>query len=116
MFRPDWLNLNGTWQFEMDPGRSGRDRRLPQADHLRGEILVPFCPESALSGIGNTEYMVHTWYRREFDVPPALRGGRLLLHFGAVDWHARVWVNGRSSTSLKHSPHEAMAPGRSPSV
>ncbi|MGQ9732704.1 MAG: sugar-binding domain-containing protein [Candidatus Zipacnadales bacterium] len=97
--RPDfmrelWLNLNGEWQFEIDEQGDGEQRGLTTGTDLNARIIVPFCPESKLSGIENTEYMVHTWYRRHFTVPPAMRGRRLLLHFGAVDWHARVWVNG----------------------
>ena len=93
--REHWLNLNGTWQFEIDPGGSGEDRGLTSGTDLAQTILVPFCPESRLSGVGHTDFMEHVWYRRHFDVPPALRGRRLLLHFGAVDWHARVWLNGQ---------------------
>ncbi len=93
--RPDWLNLNGPWQFEVDAEGNGESRGLTTGTDLSGTILVPFCPESALSGIGNTEYMVHTWYRRTFEVPASMASKRLLLHFGAADWHARVWVNGK---------------------
>ena len=58
--------------------------------------MVPFCPESKLSGLGlATNYMPQVWYRRHFQVPAALRGKRLLLHFGAVDYTARVWLNGQ---------------------
>jgi ribosomal protein S19 len=97
--RPDfgreaWLNLNGEWQWEVDEKGDGEERGLTTGHDLARRIIVPFCPESKLSGIGNTDYMVHTWYRRQFTVPPEMQGKRLLLHFGAVDWHARVWVNG----------------------
>jgi len=98
--RPDferaaWLNLNGQWQWELDEQGDGEARGLTSGNDLSGTILVPFCPESTLSGIANPEYMVNTWYRRQFAVPEAMQGKRLLLHFEAVDWHARVWVNGR---------------------
>jgi len=92
--RTDWLNLNGAWQWEIDEAGDGEGRGLTSGADLARTILVPFCPESTLSGIGNTEYMVHTWYRRSFEVPRTMAGKRLLLHFEAVDWHARVWVNG----------------------
>jgi len=93
--RADWLNLNGQWQWEVDEAGDGETRGLTGGTDLSRSITVPFCPESTLSGIGNTEYMVHTWYRRTFEVPRSMAGKRLLLHFGAVDWHARVWVNGQ---------------------
>ena len=93
--REGWLNLNGEWQFEIDGAGNGEHRGLTSGKDLARKILVPFCPESKLSGIGHTEFMADVWYRRFFEVPSAMRGKRLLLHFGAVDWHARVWVNGK---------------------
>ncbi|WP_274648690.1 glycoside hydrolase family 2 protein [Paenibacillus humicola] len=96
LVREKWLNLNGTWQFETDPGRSGKERGLPESGApLAQSILVPFCPESRLSGIGNADFMNAVWYKREFDAPAAWSDGRVLLHFGAVDYEAEVWVNGR---------------------
>ncbi len=93
--REGWLNLNGEWQFETDKKGDGEARGLMSGQELARKILVPFCPESPLSGIGMTNYMPHVWYRRRFHVPDTMRGQRLRLHFGAVDYRARVWVNGR---------------------
>jgi len=100
--RPDWLNLNGRWQFEMDPGRSGRERGLQAAGsdaarRLEGEIIVPFCPESKLSGVAHKDFIPALWYRRAFTVPEAWAGKRVLLHFGAVDYEAWVFVNGEEA-------------------
>jgi len=92
--RAEWLNLNGAWQFEIDENGGGEERGLTSGKDLARGILVPFCPESKLSGIAHTDFMEHVWYRRHFEVPAAMRGKRLLLHFGAVDWHAGVWLNG----------------------
>ncbi len=92
--REDWLCLNGTWQFEIDPGDSGLDRGLDQRA-LADEILVPFCPECELSGIGNVDFLNAVWYRREVDIPSQWKGRNVLLHFQAVDYDATVWVNGR---------------------
>ena len=92
--RADWINLNGTWEFETDPGRSGEARKLYEADKLAGEILVPFCPESALSGVENTDFMPAVWYRRIVEIPAEKLSGRVFLHFGAVDYRAVVYVNG----------------------
>ncbi len=97
MVRSEWLNLNGTWQFEIDGGDSGLERGLTDAE-LGTEITVPFAPESELSGIGNTDFLHAVWYRRTVDVPAAWSGQRLLLHFGAVDYDATVWVNGTEVT------------------
>lgn len=94
--RDNWLNLNGVWQFEIDARADGEARGLTSGHDLAQTIRVPFCPESKLSGIGNRDFMTHVWYRRTFDLPAAMLGKRILLHFGAVDWYARVWVNGRN--------------------
>ena len=93
--RDSWLTLNGEWQFEIDAKADGEQRGLMSGHDLAQKIIVPFCPESKLSGLGITDYMPHVWYRRQFQVPAAMRGQRLLLHFGAVDYRARVWVNGQ---------------------
>jgi beta-galactosidase/beta-glucuronidase len=92
--RAQWLNLNGRWGFAFDPGRSGVARGLPQAERLDGEIVVPFCPESPLSGIGDIDFHPGVWYRRDFMVPPSWEGQRILLHIGAADHDTVVWVNG----------------------
>jgi len=97
LVRPKWQNLNGQWKFEMDHGKSGRARKLYETDELSKEIIVPFCPESSLSGIGYTDFMACVWYCREFKRPENWDNGRVLLHFGAVDYHAEVWVNGKSA-------------------
>jgi len=92
--REEWRCLNGEWEFERDPGDSGRARGLPDADGLESTITVPFPPESELSGIGHRDFMPAVWYRRTVDVPADWLEGRLLVHFGAVDYKAEVWVNG----------------------
>jgi hypothetical protein len=96
--RPHWLNLNGKWEFRFDPKDEGlrQDWSRPGAAGFDRAIVVPFGWESALSGIHDTKFKGVAWYRRSFRVPadfPAAE--RLWLHFGAVDWKADVWVNGR---------------------
>ncbi|MEV0316466.1 glycoside hydrolase family 2 protein [Nonomuraea fuscirosea] len=93
MVRPDWLTLNGPWQFEIDAADSGLERGLRERE-LTGSITVPFAPESELSGLGHTDFMDAVWYRRTVTIPAAWAGRRTLLHFGAVDHDATVWVNG----------------------
>ena len=90
--RPDferkaWQNLNGEWEFAIGATRPGIEFPL--------RIIVPFCPESKLSGLGHTDFMEAVWYRRKFCLDEALQGKRILLHFGAVDYEAQVWVNGK---------------------
>jgi beta-galactosidase/beta-glucuronidase len=91
--RPDWLCLNGDWEFEVDAADSGLERGLLNRG-LRDRITVPFAPESELSGIGDTDFLEAVWYRRSFAVPDSWGGRRVLLHFGAVDHDATVWVDG----------------------
>ena len=89
MVRDEWLNLNGLWEYAIRP----REESLPAT--FDGQILVPFAVESALSGVmqrvGEDNRL---WYRRHFESTDISEGNRALLHFGAVDWHATVWVNG----------------------
>ena len=88
MVRSDWLSLNGRWDYAI----GHRDRTNRPA--FAGVILVPFPLESALSGARQvlTEQQ-RLWYHRKFSVPQKWRGQRVLLHFDAVDWEAKVWVN-----------------------
>lgn len=94
-FRDNWLTLNGPWQFEIDKNGDGEARGLISGKDLASKINVPFCPESKLSGIGNTEIMKNVWYRRMFEVPDAMKGKRILLHFGGVDYKTWVYLNGK---------------------
>ncbi len=88
MVRPLWKNLNGLWNYSIVGKEEGRP------SDYQGEILVPFCAESSLSGVqrevGSDKAL---WYQRAFDLPKGWKGKRVLLHFGAVDWKADVWVN-----------------------
>lgn len=89
MERGEWQNLNGLWEYAIRPVGTQKPANFD------GDILVPFAVESSLSGVqkrvgGDNEL----WYQREFTVPSKWRNNTILLHFGAVDWKADVWVNG----------------------
>jgi len=90
MARKHWLNLNGVWDYT---GRSGQAvlATLPSENEYHERILVPYPTESALSGIQRHDDQM--WYRKVFELPSTWRGQRVLLHFGAVDQIATVWVN-----------------------
>ena len=90
--QPDWLCLNGEWQFEIDQQDNGLERGLLDRN-LNSRIMVPFCPESILSGIEHTSFMEAVWYRRLVDLPKRWKNKRILLNFQAVDHDATVWVN-----------------------
>ena len=94
--REGWMNLNGVWQFEIDHGDTGRKRGLAKKEKLDSEILVPFCPESKLSGVEYKDFMRAVWYKRCFVLPEEAQSKRVILHFGAVDYLCEVWVNGVS--------------------
>lgn len=95
--RADWMTLNGEWQFEIDDASDGEARGLTSGKELSSKIVVPFCPESKLSGLalGNSRYMTNVWYRRSFELPASMKGKRILLHFGGVDYKAWAYVNGQ---------------------
>jgi beta-galactosidase/beta-glucuronidase len=93
--RDDWLNLNGEWEFAEDPDLSAESKGWASGHQLSGRILIPFAPESPLSGIGKTDFMPCVWYRRHFRLPEKWAHRLVWLHFGAVDCEATVWVNGR---------------------
>src|ERR1044071_997711 len=97
MVRSEWQNLNGLWSYAVteDGGQKSEGGLRPPAK-WDGEILVPFPIESALSGVMKRVYETNRlWYRRTFEVPKKWKGKNVLLHFGAVDWEATVWVNGK---------------------
>jgi beta-galactosidase/beta-glucuronidase len=95
--RPAWINLNGPWTFTFDPGRSGRERGLADSRGFDREILVPFCPESQLSGVGHTDFIEAMWYHRRIEIPADWAGRNVLLHVGGVDYEAEAYVDGRSA-------------------
>ena len=88
MVRENWMNLNGLWNYAITNLNT-----VPT--YVEGEILVPFAVESALSGVGRRITKENIlWYQREFTVPSEWNGQNIILHFGAVDWQAEVFVNG----------------------
>jgi beta-galactosidase/beta-glucuronidase len=112
--RNEWTNLNGAWAFAFDDTNVGLAEGWQSTDAtaLRfgnspfdQQIVVPFCYQSRLSGIGETDFHDVVWYARTFEYAPA-EDERLLLHFGAVDYRATVWVNGVQVASHEggHTP------------
>lgn len=93
--RNDWQNLNGTWTYTFDFGKTGLDRGLQNSKSFDGKITVPFCPESKLSGVEYVDFINSMWYQRQITVPSSWTGKNVLLHFGAVDYEATVYINGK---------------------
>ena len=104
--RENWINLNGEWEFEKDPGDSGEARGLPKAEALSGRIVVPFCMESELSGVGDKDFCAAVWYRRAVTLPEgfAEAGKRVFLHIGACDYRTTVYVNGVTDPAAYANP------------
>lgn len=91
--RDDWISLDGPWQFAHETDK----HRFSRIDDVKwtGNIHVPFSPETPAGGLEIKGYISGCWYRRKFKAPTLTRGQRLILHFGAVDYQATVWVNNR---------------------
>lgn len=90
LVRKDWQNLNGLWDYAITP------KGAPKPEKWDGQILVPFAVEAALSGVGKrVSPEQNLWYHSTVEVPADWKGKRVLLHFGAVDFEATVWVNGK---------------------
>lgn len=93
--RANWQSLNGPWGFEIDNTRSGLSRGFSAPDWTpSGTIIVPFCPESQLSGVAHKDFILGAWYQRSFHLTPAQCAQRTVLHFGAVDYSCQIFVNG----------------------
>lgn len=92
--RKNWRNLNGEWEFDFDFGKSAREREAFKSGALSKKITVPYCPESKLSGIGYTDFIPSVCYRKEIELSEDEISGKVFLHFGAVDFHSYIYVNG----------------------
>src|SRR6476469_2062249 len=94
MERGNWTNLNGLWNYALTV------KDAAKASSWEGQILVPFAIESSLSGVGRTVGKDSTlWYNRKFALKKEMKGKKILLHFGAVDWRTKVFVNGKEAGS-----------------
>jgi beta-galactosidase/beta-glucuronidase len=96
--RKRWTSLNGPWSFAIDAEAVWTDPGSVVWDQV---IEVPFAPETKRSGINKNGLYSAVWYRREVDAPAPPDGERLILRFGAIDYHATVWLG-----SIKVGEHE----------
>jgi beta-galactosidase/beta-glucuronidase len=89
-----WVNLNGLWTYQFDFGNSGTEQDYTDSKGFDHSILVPFCPESKLSGVEYTDFINYMWYHRKVMVPQDWANQRIQLNFGAVDYLAEIFING----------------------
>ena len=91
--RPDYILLNGEWEFQYSDAATYWQKDLSQKERLKNRIQVPFPPEAKLSGIEDKDFHFCLWYAKEFTLPESFTTRHVLLHFGAVDYHTKVFVN-----------------------
>jgi beta-galactosidase/beta-glucuronidase len=93
--RSDWYNLNGEWDFEFDDQNIGLEGKwFEKKREFKQRINVPFAYQTKLSGINDSTFHDWVWYRRQFDIPDSMAGKQIIMHFGAVDYRAMVFING----------------------
>ena len=96
--REAWMNLNGEWDYTFDFSDSGLERGLEKATSFDKKIVVPFCPESSLSGVGYKDFINHIWYHREITVPREWSNKNIWLNFGAVYFNSEIYIDGTLAT------------------
>ena len=92
--REQWINLNGAWTYTFDVNQTGTEKGYVQSEGFEDTIVVPFPPESELSGVGHTDFIDCMWYHRIVSIPSEWDGKKVHLHFGAVDFESTVYIDG----------------------
>jgi len=93
--RADWSSLNGQWEFQFDDDNRGESEAWYKEKEFSDKITVPYCFQSKLSGIHDLGMHEYMWYKRTFRLPEEYLNSTVLLNFGAVDYLAKVWINGK---------------------
>ena len=92
-YRKDWLNLNGEWSCEFSKDIKGFSKSKLNKKQFSRKIIIPFCPESKLSGIGHTDFIQEMYYQKTFVIPKSWKNKKILLHFGGVDYESTIYIN-----------------------
>ena len=93
--RAEWQNLNGEWSYTLDPVKTGWERGLKDSKGFDGKIIVPFAPESKLSGVEHKEFIPCIWYQREITIPAEWADKDVVLNFGAVYYESEIYIDGK---------------------
>ena len=93
--RTDWVNLNGEWSYTLDLANTGHARGYSNSKGFDSKIIVPFAPESKLSGVGHTEFISGIWYQRSIQIPATWKGKNIRLNFGAVFYESEIFIDGK---------------------
>ncbi len=93
--RSAWINLNGEWTYSFDFGKSGYDKSWMNKDKFDGKIIVPFCPESKLSGVEYKDFIEHMWYQRNIIIPEIGNAKSIILNL-ALNYESEVFMMERS--------------------
>ena len=92
--RSEWINLNGEWTYEFDFVDSGLERNLNNSKGFADKIIVPFCPESKLSGVEHKDFITGIWYHRTIQAPANWANKKIMLNFGAVYYESEIYIDG----------------------
>ena len=93
--REAWVNLNGEWTYTLDLVKTGWERGLMKSEGFDSKIIVPFAPESKLSGVEHKEFIPCIWYQRTIEIPAEWSGKDVVLNFGAVYYESEVYIDGK---------------------
>lgn len=93
--REQWMNLNGEWTYTFDFVNSGTEKKLYTSKGFQDKIIVPFPPESKLSGVGYTDFIPSIWYHRTIQVPVEWQGKSIILNFGAIYYESEIYIDGK---------------------
>lgn len=100
-YRENWIDLNGSWEFAFDDEERGLAEKWYEEHEYSSSIQVPYCYQSKSSGIQDTAKHFHLWYERKVEITEEMKGRRLWLNFGAVDYEAVIWIEGRYAGAHK---------------
>jgi beta-galactosidase/beta-glucuronidase len=116
--RTEWKNLNGPWSYTFDFDKTGLGKGFIASTGFKDQIMVPFCPESKLSGIEYKDFIEEMWYQRKLEVPKTWSGKKIMIHFGGVDYQSELYIDGKKAgshwggtSSFSHDISDYITPG-----